>query len=109
MDGSTDSRMRCFSFSGVHTNMSFFAISRFKQVNVQGLFDCFVDSLSRIGITGIDVEQCKKLIGISTDGTSANIAAAGLKGKEIPWLLLKLVLSTPFGISCQRCSEGHFL
>ena len=73
----------------VHTNMSFFAISRPKQVNAQGLFDCLVDSLGRIGITAIDVEQCKKLVGISTDGASANIAAAGLKGlveKEIPWL-----------------------
>ena len=25
------------------------------------------------------VEQCKKLVGIGTDGASANIAAAGLK------------------------------
>jgi hypothetical protein len=39
----------------------------------------------------IDAEECKMLIGVGTDGASANIACAGLKGlveKEIPcWCL----------------------
>ena len=37
----------------------------------------------------MNAEQCKILVGIGTDGASANIAAAGLKGlveKEVPWL-----------------------
>ena len=40
----------------VHTNMSFFAVSRPRQVNAQGLFDCLESSLSQIGITAINAE-----------------------------------------------------
>ena len=50
------------------------------QVDGQGLFDCLESSLHRLGIQAVDSEQCKMLIGIGTDGESANIAAAGLKG-----------------------------
>lgn len=42
-----------------------------------------------IGINEINAEECKKLVGIGTDGASANIAAAGLKGlveKHLPWV-----------------------
>jgi len=34
--------------------------------------------------------ECAKIVGIGTDGASANIAGAGLKGlveKEIPWVV----------------------
>lgn len=55
----------------VHTNMSFFAVSRPEHVNAQGLFDCLQASLGRIGITALNADQCKRLVGIGTDGASA--------------------------------------
>ena len=73
----------------VHTNMSYFAVDRPKKVDAQGLFNCLESSLSRLGIQAVDAEQCKLLIGIGTDGASANVAAGGLKGlveKQVPWL-----------------------
>ena len=73
----------------IHTNMSYFSIQRPKSVDSQGLCDCLHTSLCRLGITSINADQCKLLVGICTDGASANIASGGLKGlieKEIPWL-----------------------
>ena len=57
--------------------MSYFA--RSNKLNGQGLFDCLKGSLNRLGIQAVDAEQCKIMIGIGSDGASANIAAAGLK------------------------------
>ena len=73
----------------VRTNMSYLAVVRPKRVDAQGLFDCLQSSLSKLGIQAIDHEECKMLIGVGTDGASANVAANGLKGlveKEIPWV-----------------------
>ncbi len=73
----------------VHTRMSFFAVTRPEAVTGKGLFDCMQGALGRLGIAAIDPEACKFLVGIGTDGGSANIAAAGMKGlveKELPWV-----------------------
>lgn len=73
----------------VHTRMRFFAVARPKAVTARGLFECLESSLGRIGIEAIDVEHCKKLVGIGTDGVSTNIASAGLKGlveNQLPWI-----------------------
>ena len=73
----------------VHTHMSYLCVSRPKSVDGKGLFDCLENSLRIVGIEAMSAEQCKMLVGIGTDGASANIAAAGLKGlveKETPWL-----------------------
>ncbi len=73
----------------VHTKMSYFAVVRPKQVDAQGLFNCLQSSLHRLGIPAVDPEHCKMLVGIGTDGASANIAGGGLRGlveKNIPWL-----------------------
>ena len=46
-------------------------------------------SLKHLGIQSIDIDNCKKLVGLGTDGASANIANAGLKGimeKKIIWV-----------------------
>ena len=48
-------------------------------------------SLCRLQIQTIDGEYCKLLVGVGTDGASANIAAAGLKG------VLELVFDSPCG------------
>ena len=98
MDGSTDTGniddemlwcdVNC-NDEMVHTNMSYFAVARPKKVDAQVRFDCFQSSLQRLGIHAVDPEQCKMLVGIGTDGASANIAGGGMKGlveKQIPWL-----------------------
>ena len=73
----------------VHSEMNYFAVARPKTVSGQGLFDCFQVSLKHIGISEINAEQCKFLVGVGTDGASSNIAAGGLKGlveRNIPWV-----------------------
>ena len=49
-------------------------------VTAQGLLEALESGLQGLGIKKISAEECKKLVGIVTDGASANIAAAGLKG-----------------------------
>ena len=73
----------------VHTRMSFFAVARPESVTGSGLFDCMKCALARIGIAAINPEACKFLVGMGTDGASANVAAAGLKGlveEQVPWV-----------------------
>ena len=73
----------------VHSRMQFFSVLRPDRANAAGLFECLQKSLQQLGVSVISAENCKRLIGIGTDGASANIAAAGLKGlveKEIPWI-----------------------
>ena len=73
----------------VHTRMVFFAVARPTDVTASGLFECLQTSLQRIGISSINANECKQLVGIGTDGASANIASAGLKRlveKEVPWI-----------------------
>ena len=66
-----------------------FSVLRPDKANATGLFDCLQKSLQRFGVPVINAENCEWLIGIGTDGASANVAAAGLKGlveKEISWI-----------------------
>lgn len=73
----------------VHSRMSFFAVSRPEEVTSEGLIACLQTALGRLGISAINSEACRFLVGIGTDGASANIAAAGMKGlveKEVPWV-----------------------
>ena len=93
----------------VHTNMSYFAVVRPKKVDARGLFDCFENSLGRLGIQAVDAEQCKMLIGIGTDGASANVAAGGLKGlveKEVPWLYWSWCLAHHLELSVKDALKG---
>ena len=101
MDGSTDSGnidnelflvLWCDidgSDEKVHTRMNFFAVTRPEAVTGQGLFNYLEGGLGRLGISAINPDECKFLVGIGTDGASANIASAGMKGlveKELPWV-----------------------
>ena len=101
MDGSTDSGniddelflvLWCDvdgSDEMVHSRMSYFTVARPEAVTGKGLVECMQGALSRLGIVEINSETCKYLVGIGTDGASANIAAAGMKGlveKELPWV-----------------------
>ena len=101
MDGSTDKGccdnellLAVWCDSGgkderVHTRMSFFKVTRPQAVSGQGLFQVLESALQRLGIHAIDAIQCHKLVGIATDGASANIAGGGLKGlveQKLPWI-----------------------
>ena len=58
-------------------------------VNAQGLFDTLHDVLQSLGIQAMDSEKCTRLVGIGTDGASANIAGGGLNGlieAKLPWM-----------------------
>ena len=58
-------------------------------VRAQGLLEALASGLHSLGIEEISAEHCKKLVGIGTDGASANIAACGLKGlveQHVPWM-----------------------
>ena len=69
--------------------MDFFTVSRPESGDAKGLFECLQSALQQIGISALNVENCKILVGIGTDGASVNIAAAGLKGLvegELQWI-----------------------
>ena len=66
----------------IHSRMDYFTVAK-------GLFQCLQSALQTIGINALNVENCKMLVGIGTDGASVNIAAAGLKGmveEKLQWI-----------------------
>ena len=63
----------------IHTRTVYFKLIRPKSVTAEGLFDVVQKCLNGLGIQSVDIENCQKLVGIGTDGASANIANAGLK------------------------------
>ena len=64
----------------VITRTSYIKISRPSTANAKGIFDVLEATLQGLGILTVSREDCAKLFGICTDGTSANIANADLKG-----------------------------
>ena len=73
----------------VCTRTSYFAIMQPSTTTASGMFDALQQSLGCFGIQTIDCEECARLIGIGTDGASANIARRGLKGlieSKLPWI-----------------------
>lgn len=73
----------------VSTRTSHFKIMRPSTVTAQGMFDMLQELLQSLGIETIDSEKCTRLVGIGTDGASANIAGGGLKGlveAKLPWM-----------------------
>ena len=93
----------------VHTRLSYFSMGRPKQVTAVGLFDCLRLTLQRIGISEINAEECHQLVGIGTDGASANIAAGGFKGlleKELPWLFWMWCLAHRMELAVKDALHG---
>ena len=64
----------------VHTRMMYFTLTRPKDVTGTGLFQCLEASLQVLGISAINAEESKKLVGVGTNDASSNVAAGGLKG-----------------------------
>ena len=53
----------------VHTRTVYFKLIR---PTAEGLFDVIQRCLNSLGIQSVDIDNCQKLIGIGTDGASAN-------------------------------------
>ena len=53
--------------------MEYFTVVRSKSGDAKGLFECLQSALQEFGIASLNVENCKMLIGIGTDGASVNI------------------------------------
>ena len=73
----------------VHTRMDYFMVSRPQSVTAEGLFEVLKGGLRRLGIPAVSADECKKLVGVGTDGASSNIAAHGLKGlveEHLDWI-----------------------
>ena len=63
----------------VHTQMQYFTIVQPHFVTASGLLQVLESGLHCLGINELSSESCKRLVGIGTDGASANIAAHSLK------------------------------
>ena len=73
----------------IHTRLDYFTVLRPRSVTAVGLKNVLEEGLLELGISDLSAEQCHKLVGIATDGASANIAAAGLKGlveQQLDWI-----------------------
>ena len=73
----------------VHSKMTFLCVAHPTAATAMGLFNCLQEALLSIEIQGITASECTKLVGVGTDGASANVAAGGLKGlveEELPWV-----------------------
>ena len=64
----------------VYTRTTHFKTMRPSTLSAQGLFDMLQELLQCLGIQAINSDKCTQLVGIGTDGSSANIAGGGLKG-----------------------------
>ena len=60
----------------VHTRISYLALIRPKFVTGEGLFEVLGQALSKLGIEEVDGDHCQQLIGIETDGASANMGVS---------------------------------
>ena len=64
----------------VHSRMTYLTVDRPSSATSEGLVVSLENSLRCLGIPSLDATTCRKLVGVGTDGASANIAARGLKG-----------------------------
>ena len=73
----------------VHTLINDFKICCPTNTSGEGLYEMLEQALGSLGVEEINEGSCSKLIGMGTDGASANIAGRGLKGlmeRKLPWL-----------------------
>ena len=73
----------------VYTRTTYLKVIKPSSVTGTGLFEVLQEALEGLGVQAINAEYCTKLVGVGTDGASANIAANGLKGlveQELNWV-----------------------
>ena len=95
----------------IHTRISYLSLIRPKFVTGEGLFEVLVQALKKLGIEEVDVDHCKQLIGIGTDGTSANIANAGLKGiveSKLEWIVWMWCLAHRLELGIKDALKGTY-
>ena len=66
-------------------------------------------TLLRLGISDIDSENCKRLVGIGSDGPSANIARGGLKGlveSQCEWVFWMWCLAHRLELAVKDALKG---
>ena len=93
----------------VHTKVDYLTLVRPQSVSGQGLFKALESGLQILGIDQILPEQCAKLVGVGTDGASANLAAAGLKGlveKQLPWVFWNWCLAHRLELAIKGALKG---
>ena len=93
----------------VHTRISYFNVIRPESVRAEGLFQVLESGLERVGISEISPDLCKKLVGIGTDGASANIAASGLKGlveTKLDWIFWMWCLAHRLELAIKDALSG---
>ena len=59
----------------------------------------------------VNAEECKKLVGIGTDGASSDVAAGGLKGlieRELPWIFWMWCSAHRLELSVKDALKGTF-
>ena len=90
----------------------YFKLIRPKSVTTEGLFDVVQKCLNGLGIQSVDIENCQKLVGIGTDGASANIANAGLKGtiekKKLDWVYRMWCLAHRLELAIKNALSGTY-
>ena len=102
-----------------HTRMDYLMVSRPQSATANGLFQVLEGGLQSLGIKQVSAEECKKLVGVGTDGAASNIAASGLKGLVerclgwVFWMIglgfLDVVPCTLTRVSCQGCPQRYLL
>ena len=91
------------------TRMSFFKVIRPDSVTGAGLFQVVECALQSVGVTAIDDTHCRKLVGIATDGASANIADGGLKGlveRKLNWIFWMWCLAHRMELAIKDALNG---
>ena len=93
----------------IHTRMSFFKVIRPDSVSGSGLFQVLEGALQILGIQAVDGTHCRKLVGIATDGASANIAGGGLKGlveSKLNWIFWMWCLAHRIELAIKDALNG---
>ena len=78
-------------------------------MDANGLLQSLKSALLRLGIPDIDAENCKKLVGIGSDGASTNIARGGLKGlveSQCEWMFWMRCLAHRLELAVKDALKG---
>ena len=123
MDGSTDASNHdnelilvqwCDTNSSdekVQPRLSFLTVHQPQSVNAEGLFASLEYGLKCLGIPSLSRQTCSQLVGIATDGASANIARGGLRGlveNEINWIFWMWCLAHCLELAIKDALRGSF-
>ncbi len=95
----------------IHTEMNYLTVCRPQSVTAEGLLSVLETILKHVGIDSLDSSKCHRLVGIRTDGASANIAARGLKGlveKPLPWIFWMWCLAHRLELAIKDALKGTF-